>query len=379
MNLLETYIFRTARSAFLAGLGVLTAVIWLTQALKEFDLLTTKGQSLITFLEVTALGIPSLVLVIAPAALFIAVLYSLNKLNSDSELIVMSAAGLSPARLMRPFLKLTVLTALMVGAISLYVMPWSFRELRVLIMKIRADFLSHVVREGTFTTLDEGFVFHYRQRDTDGSLLGILMEDRRDPAHISSYVAERGLTVEVEDNNYLALTNGNVQRQQPQANGHDTAIIVFKRYALDLAQFGAEGQGAPLKPRERTTRDLFALDLSEDEKKQAGKFRAELHDRFIAPLFALSFGMVAFVALGEARTTRQGRGTAILSAVVAVLLLRVTGFFASILVSKGAPASVVFDYAVPMIGLVVGTFLVFGRRLPSPRIKPLARFVARPA
>ena len=47
---------------------------------------------------------PALVLVIAPAALFIAVLYALNKLNSDSELIVMSAAGaLALSRLMRPF------------------------------------------------------------------------------------------------------------------------------------------------------------------------------------------------------------------------------------------------------------------------------------
>ena len=43
MSLVETYIFRIVRSSFLVALGVLTAVIWVTQALKEFDLLTTKG------------------------------------------------------------------------------------------------------------------------------------------------------------------------------------------------------------------------------------------------------------------------------------------------------------------------------------------------
>ena len=53
---------------------------------------------------------------------------------------------------------------LLVGGMSLYIMPWSFRELRDLVMKIRADFITHVVREGTFTTLDQGFIFHYRER-----------------------------------------------------------------------------------------------------------------------------------------------------------------------------------------------------------------------
>jgi len=66
MTLIERYIFRTAASAFLAALGILTAVIWLTQAMKDFDLMTTKGQSLIVFFHVTSLIIPSLVMVIAP-------------------------------------------------------------------------------------------------------------------------------------------------------------------------------------------------------------------------------------------------------------------------------------------------------------------------
>ena len=59
---------RSPASAFLAALGVLTAVIWLTQAMKDFDLMTTKGQSLIVFFHVTGLIIPSLVMVISPIA-----------------------------------------------------------------------------------------------------------------------------------------------------------------------------------------------------------------------------------------------------------------------------------------------------------------------
>ncbi len=96
MSMIERYILRIAAVAFFACLFALTAIIWLTQALRELNLVTGKGQTILLFLEVTMLSVPALVMIIAPLALFIAILYTLNRLNSDSELIVMNAAGLSP-------------------------------------------------------------------------------------------------------------------------------------------------------------------------------------------------------------------------------------------------------------------------------------------
>src|SRR6186713_827140 len=106
MDLIGRYIFKIAFSAFLACLLALTAVIWITSALRELDLLTSKGQTLVMFFTITALSLPTLIAIIAPVALFIAVIYALNRLNGDSELIVMSAAGMPPQRLLRPFLGL---------------------------------------------------------------------------------------------------------------------------------------------------------------------------------------------------------------------------------------------------------------------------------
>ena len=378
MKLVEAYIFRMSRASFLVSLGVLTAVIWITTALRQFDLLTTKGQSLLMFFGVTALSIPALVMVIAPIALFIAVLYSLNKLNGDSELIVMSAAGVSPLRLLRPFATLTVLVTLMVGAISLYAMPWSFRELRDLIMKVRADFLTNVVRPGTFTTLDQGFVFHYRERGPDGSLRGILMEDRRDPTNMSSYVADSGTTWQSDDDNsYLVLNDGTVQRHQPDSR--DGAMVMFRRYAIDLAQFGSEGDGAPLRPRERSTRDLLHLDLTDPTVRfQEGRYRAELHDRFSGPLYALAFGMIAFAALAVPRTTRSGNWKAMVGALLAVSIVRGGGFAISGLIVKSA-AWVPVAYAIPLAGLFGAILFMFGPRLSLPTWRPVAMPVPRVA
>ena len=104
MGSIGRYIFRTTFGAFLMVLVSLTAVIWMTQALRDIDLMTNQGQTILVFLGITGLIIPMLVLVIAPIALVIAVGHVLNKLGTDSEIIVMNAAGMPPWRLFAPFL-----------------------------------------------------------------------------------------------------------------------------------------------------------------------------------------------------------------------------------------------------------------------------------
>jgi lipopolysaccharide export system permease protein len=345
MTLLFRYIFRIAATAFVMTLAVLTAVIWLSQALREFDLMTAKGQSVLIFLMVTGLSIPALIAIIAPVALFIATLYALNRLNGDSELVVMSASGLSPAATFRPFMALTLLAAALVAWMTIWAMPSSFRGLRDLVTKVRADFVSNVAREGQFINLDQGITFHYRERAGD-ALLGIFMQDRRDPDKSIVYIAERGQAVELNGTPYLVLEQGVVHREK--GDGGDASVISFQRYAIDLGQFGPDGDIITYKPRERSTFELLKLDPTDSYvKTQLGRFRAELHDRVTAPLYAFAFVAIAFAALGSPRTTRQGRGVATGMAVLCVLVLRIAGFAISTLIVR-SPASVPLAYALPI-------------------------------
>ncbi|MGO9428058.1 LPS export ABC transporter permease LptF [Rhodoblastus sp.] len=364
MTLIERYIFKIGASAFLAALGVLTAVIWLTQAMKDFDLMTTTGQSLIVFFHITSLIIPSLIMVIAPIALFIATLFSLNKLNGDSELVVTAAAGLSPYQLFRPYAALIVSVALFSSFMSLWAMPWSFRVMRDAMTEVQSDFLTRVVRPGAFNMLEPGLIFHYRDRGPGGSLLGIFMLDRRDEGQNNVYLAETGIAAKVGEQNYLVLETGTIQRQDKGAT--TPAMIVFDSYALDLSHFGSRADGAPLRPRERSTPVLLAYDTAEDYVKfNEGRFRAELHERFIAPLYALAMGMIAFAALGAPRTTRQNRGAAMAAAVGFALLLRVGGFGASALMARGA-AAIPLAYALPLFGCALAALYAFRFAFENP-------------
>jgi lipopolysaccharide export system permease protein len=385
MTLIERYILKTAFNAFAACLVALTGVIWITQALKELDLLTSKGQTIVVFLTVTGLSLPALITVISPVALFIAVVHTLNKLNGDSELIVMSAAGMAPARLIRPFLALAVMVCALVAFMTVYLMPTSFQEMRDLVTKIRADVVANMVKEGQFTTLDNGITFHYRERSGD-ALLGIFMQDKREKGKVIVYLAERGRTVDSEGQSYLVLEKGSVHRQQP--NSRDSSIVAFERYAVDLSAFNQDGGEVIYKPRERSTTELLFPDPTEPYYQfQGGRFRAELHDRLSAWLYPLAMMMIAFAALGDPRTTRQGRGIAVAAAVIGVAVLRITGFAASNAAVR-TPMGVVGIYGTPLLAMAISTALIFqgalarslGARasawlsaLPLPRLPGLRR------
>lgn len=389
-GLLDRYILKIATGAALILLIGLTSVIWVTQALREVDLITGKGQTVLIFFTVTLLSLPALIAGIAPVALFMATLYTLNKLNSDSELIVMNAAGVAPHRLTRPFIALTLVTAALVGWMSLSVMPAGFRSLRDLITLIRADFVANVIKEGQFVSLDSGVTFHYREKQGQ-ALLGIFMQDRRDPNQPAVYIAERGQSAEADGNSFLMLEKGTIQRES--RNQNSSSIISFERYALNLSALtgdadgagGGDGDKVVYKPRERTTWALLTQDPNEPYYKiQEGRFRAELHNRLSAPLYPIAFMLVAFAILGEARTTRQGRAAAIQLAIFLVGAIRI-GAYAAWTASVRSPFAVALLYILPVTTIIVAAFAIgFGARtralidqLTEPLIAPLLALTAR--
>src|SRR5271155_2951058 len=131
MGSIDRYIFRTIFGAFVLVLLNLTAVIWITQILKQIDIITNQGQTILVFLRITGL--------LAPIAIMIAVCYALIKLNGDSELVVMNAAGIPPRRVYRPVLIACLVVAAFVAFISAYLAPLLQREMNEAVAKVRTD------------------------------------------------------------------------------------------------------------------------------------------------------------------------------------------------------------------------------------------------
>ena len=340
MGSIGRYIFRTTFGAFLVVLVSLTSAIWLTQALRDVDLMTGQGQTILAFLGITSLVIPQLVMVIGPIALVVAVAHILHKLAGDSEIIVMNGAGMRPWHLLKPFIAVTIITSMILAVIGSYVAPESLRILRRWITEVRADLVSTIVQPGRFTAIESGLAFYIRERRPNGLLVGLLMDDRRDPAQRVTIIAERGEMIKNEKGNFLLLGNGSIQRLE--AKQRDPNIVVFDRYAFDLSQYSSTSQVIKYSVRERYLWQLFEPDPNDPLfKEQPGQFRAELHERLLAPIYPIAFVLIAFTYLGAPRTTRQSAAWSLTGVILAVAGLRLIGF-----------ASTVFTVKYPMAALV---------------------------
>jgi len=350
MGSIGRYIFRTTMGAFLIICVSLTIVMWFTQAIREFDLITSQRQTVFVFIGITSLLIPLLVMMIAPISLVLAIAHILNKLSADSEIIVMNAAGVSPWRLASPFIASALVVSALVALIAAYLSPLSLRELRDWATEVRADILTNIVQPGRFATIGGNLTFHIADRRPNGLLLGIFLDDRRDPKEHATYLAEQGEIVKNDTGSFLVLEKGSVQRLE--AGQRDPRIVTFDRYAFDLSKFTAGPQSVVVY----NVREKYIWELMWPPAKdaayiaQAGEYRAELHDRFATPLYPLAFVILAYAFLGPPQTTRQSRTLALFALVGVVSVLRLIGFL-SVIIGVHVPSVIAAQY-VALIGSI---------------------------
>ena len=364
MGSIDKYIFRTTLASFALVLVSLTGVIWITQALRGIDLMTSQGQTIVTFLGVTSLVIPALVLIISPIALMIAISHTLNKLATDSEIIVMNAAGFSPFRLFRPFLYATVVVAVMVAFIAAYLAPDGMRRLKQWDAEITADVLANILQPGRFAQLDQNLTIRIRDRQPGGLLVGIFVDDRRDPKERVTIIADHGTVLKNNSGSFLVLEDGNLERFE--IGKRDPALVAFGRYAFDMSKFSNQGHDVTLGIRERYLWELMSPAADDPVYQQLpGQFRAELHDRFMSPIYPFAFAALTFAFLGAPRTTRQSRNFSIGGSILAVFGLRMAGFACSVMTVK-SPLAALVQYLMLAVAIGAGTWIIVGSVVLEP-------------
>ena len=346
MRLIQLYIFRRVTTGFLAVMLVLTAVVWTTQALRQLDVVTSKGQTIGLFLELTLLAIPFLMLLTAPIALVMAMVTVYNSFNGDSELVVMSAAGNSRWQLLKPSMILGVLVTIAMLGVSTYVAPMGLKNVRVLITKVRADVIATVLQPGRFMSMEQGLTVHIRDRLRDGSLQGLVLSDERDPERSQTYLAASGRIVETADTTLLVMRDGSMQRFDRRND--EMSIVQFDAYAFDLTSMLPNNVSTTFRPSERTVFELMNPPPDDKyAKNNADRFRVEFHDRLSQPLYPIALVLPGFLFVGDPQTLRQGRTSAVMGAIVAIGAVRFLGFVATTLAVR-FPIATVAMYGIPI-------------------------------
>jgi lipopolysaccharide export system permease protein len=354
--LISRYIFRQTASALIMILISLTLIVWLTSILREIKLLTSQGQTFLLFLKITSLAIPNLIVTVAPVAFLIAALHTLNRLNGDSELIVLSASGASVWRLVVPYFVLALIVSVAILIANLFVLPKSARLLGDYVSLARTDLLSQVLQPGEFSDFERGLTIHIRDKAKNGDLLGVLVHDERDEKATTTVVAERGEVASSGNRAAMELQDGQILRQQ--AGKPDVQIVVFKTYSFDVGDFSPKSGPREEKPRERDIGDLLYPDRESNfYKSNRASFRSEIHERFSTPIYSILFAILAVVYLGRPRTTREGRSSLLFTAFVIGAAIRIVGIAGVNIVGKKLWA-VSLIYGVPLTAIILGLLML---------------------
>lgn len=364
LALIERYIFRKALISVMSAGAGLIGVLWVIRAVQQVDVLLNKGQGIVTYLKMTTLGVPTLAAAIAPMALLIGLIQTINALNDDSELVVMHASGASRVTLLKPFLLLSMLVTLLVFFLHLWAGPTSMQTLRTYVTKMRADLVSVVVKEGLFQDVGKGLTFHIESRAPGGLLKGVFILDGRNKKESFTYLAKEGAISKIDSSTYLVLKDGQIQRLTLETG--DLSVIKFNSYAFNLSTFSGGSSGKAMSQMEVPTLEL--LNPSPDSRLYQiapGRYRAELHTRLTGGLYPLMVGLLILAYLGNPSSHRQGQGVVTTAACTVILCIR-----GATIVAEGGlrkdPNMIFVVWGLPLTAIVVAVFLLATDRSAFP-------------
>ena len=366
MKRINRYILRHVAIATVIATTTLVFAVWLTQSLRLIEVMVDGAAPASVFFRLVVLAMPEFLTTVLPLGFVGAVLFTYNRLMSDSEVVVMRSAGIGPAALARPALALAVIVMAIAYGLNFYVWPRATQEFRELRAAIQSEYSTVFLREGEFNTVDENITVYLRERLRSGELEGILVHDDRDPQGPVTVIAKRGLLVMTDNGPRVLMFDGLRQQADPAGARLDT--LYFDRYAIDLEVIEPALHERWAEPSERYIGGLLQPDRGDlDNLRFYGRLFAEGHNRITSPLWTVAFTLAVLGVLLSGEYSRRGQGRRIIVAVLAVVVLQAVALWIQSS-TREAPALYPAMYLAPILVALAGASLMYLRPIAVRRV-----------
>ena len=247
--------------------------------------------------------------ILIPLAMFLAGLMTLGRLYRDSEMVVLSACGVSRRALLRPLMRLALPLAALLLVLGLWVSPWAQRTAKVQIAEATSKVSVAGLQAGRFQSIAaHDSVVYVESVSRDGSeFTGAFVHIERD-GRKDIVTADRGFqyTDPASGAKYLALIDG--MRAEGVPGQGDFRIMRFDRNDVRIPEIESSGPG--LRRGSMTLAELRAGDAHEDW--------AEFHWRLAPAIALLSLTLLA-LPLSYSRPRQGYYGNLLLGILVYVV------------------------------------------------------------
>ncbi len=299
MSRFTTYAIREISSSFLFLSLLLSGILWLGQGLRHIDLLTTNNVSIETYTTYVILLLPKIILLTFPISVFLAILFNLNRLRNDSELIILASSGKSEENiLIKPIILFSSAIFVIIMTFSLIITPNSLKEIRYKIIEIRSAGLHiSLLKEKKFISPSSNLTIFIQKKKGD-DIYGLLIHDQSNVNVPKTYVAEKGKFVTTNSIQFIKLYNGTIQTYNNDENR--ISEVAFDTYDLNLLPYGKKenthiyADELPTSQILKNLKNKKPIIYSAYEKEQF----AELHTRIINPFYIFFFSLLPLLMVG---------------------------------------------------------------------------------
>ncbi|GAA4659570.1 LPS export ABC transporter permease LptF [Bartonella pachyuromydis] len=326
MRIIEFYILKRVLILFSAVMIAAISISWTVQILARINFLTTSRQTLLTVLQFSFSLVPSVIFLVIPFALLIAITSTLSAMNQDSELAIISASGFPKSTVWKPILLLAIVASCVSFSIANFVVPQARLNMRKMLASAHVDLINLFISEGSFQKLANNLYIEIGERNPNGMLKRLFIADQRDPKTDLFYYATDASIVSNKSGSFLILHNGEIEKINHQNDS--VSIVQFSSYTFSLSEFIPNDKTPTLYPKDRPLSYLLNPDPKDPYyQRKPLQYKAEFHRRLTEWLYPIVFSFISLAAAGNTRSYRQARNSANFSAIVYSLLVYWVGYF----------------------------------------------------
>lgn len=261
---IHRYILAELLVVFFLSLLALNLVIMTDQLISLTRRLGAVGASFLDIARLILYLQPQTALLTAPMAMMISIIFTYGRLNTDNELTVMRASGMSYSSILAPVYMLGIGCFLFGLLLGFYISPAGARSLRAEVSGIIASRAPYALEEGIFNTAFKDIIIHVKERPSRDAMSGIFIYDERKPEQPRTLYAKSGrvtgaggyrISLDLADGAILIL-KGNAVTELSFRRYNLILPIALEKPRMRYGELRPEellGRAATVKPEERTT------------------------------------------------------------------------------------------------------------------------------
>lgn len=377
MGLLERYVLGKALALFAGLTGLALAILLLERLLRVVELVSGSTGNMTAAARLIVNLVPHYLEMALPAALFLSVLITIDRISRSGELVAMMGAGVSLFRVVRPFMIAAALLAAIMVFITGFLQPLSRYDYRQIAHDIRQQSVETAFQEGKFAHVGDWVVWT-DHAERQGRVLGgtFILEYQADGSRRFLSAPSGGLVGEGDELSRIVLQDGRggdlpVGGQAISGLGFETLYWTLPH---EMAPFRARGGDA----RELTLPELFAVaGMRQEAGVEPHIAAAGLHDQLSRALLMLALPLLAVpLGLSYGRAPRTG-GIAI--GIVLMLVVQKALEYGLIVAERGTVPAWASLWPIVLVISATGVVLFWrsAQRVSTPPLMNLSLDVAR--